>query len=191
MYNIALFLHLLGVVLLVGAVTISLVTALRVQTAGSVAQLRSLTAPTKWIEAVIVPAMVLIIVAGVYMVWQHGFHGSFPWTSGWVVTSFVVTLVLSVIGGTIEGRDAKRLHSAIASASSQKPNAELRGIQLASSPMYTVYFGTSQVLAVLFLMTTRPSLVVSIAICVAAAIVSVIAATMRLRSVRRAARLVR
>ena len=186
MYNIALFLHLLGVVFLAGAIATSLLAALRVQTADSVAQLRSVTAVAEWIEAVIVPGLGLIIVAGVYMVSQHGYHGSTPWTAGWVVTSFAVTVLLSVIGGTVERRDAKRLHTAIASASGGKPNADLRNLQLASSPIYTVFFGTSQVLAVLFLMTNRPTLAVSIAICVVAAVASVIAGTIRLRSVRRA-----
>jgi hypothetical protein len=187
MYNIALFVHVLGVFLLVGAVTTSLLTMLRVQTAGSVTQLRSLTAVTKWIEAVIVPAMVLIIVAGVYMVSQHGSHGNIPWTAGWVVTSFAVTVLLAIIGGTIEGRDAKRFHAAIASATGEKPNADLRMLQLASSPVYTIFFGASQVVAVLFLMTIRPSLAVSIAVCVVAAVASGIAGALRLRSVRRPA----
>jgi hypothetical protein len=75
MYSAALFLHLLGVVLLVGSVTTTLLTTLRVQTAGSVAELRTLTAVTKRIEAFIVPGMVLIIGSGLYMVSQHASRG--------------------------------------------------------------------------------------------------------------------
>lgn len=150
---------------------------------------RLLTPPHCRIEAAIVPAMVLIIVAGVYMVSQHGYHGSIPWAAGWVVTSFVVTVLLSVIGRTVEARDAKRLHAEIPSAQGTEPNADLRELQMASSPIYTVFFGTSQVLAVLFLMANRPTLIVSIAVCVAAAVVSVVAGTVRLRSVRGATRI--
>lgn len=166
--------------------TTTLLATLRVQTAGSVAELRSLTAVTNRIEAVIVPAMLLIIGPGLYMVSQHGYHGSIPWSAGWVDTSLFVTLMLSVIGRTVEARDAKRLHTAIASAPDQGPQADLRELQLASSPIYSVFFGSSQIVALLYLMTNRPGLAASIAACAIAAVASALAATIRIRSVRRA-----
>jgi hypothetical protein len=58
-------------------------------------------------------------------------------------------------------------------------------VQVVSSPIYSVLFGTSQVIAVLFLMTNRPGLAVSIAACLIAALLSVIVGAVRLRSVRR------
>jgi hypothetical protein len=133
--------------------------------------------------------MVLIIATGLYMVSQHGYHGSIPWSAGWVDTALFITVLLSVIGRTIEARDAKRLHTAIDSASGEWRRAELRKLQLASSPIYSVFFGTSQVVALLYLMTNRPGLGTSIAVCAIAAAVSAIAATLRIRSVRRAARI--
>jgi Predicted integral membrane protein (DUF2269) len=187
MYNAALFLHLLGVVLLVGSVTTSLVTTLRVQTAGSVAELRTLTAVTKRIEAFIAPGMVLIIGTGLYMVSQHGYHGSIPWSAGWVDTALFVAVLVAVIGRTVEARDAKRLHASIDSASGEWPQADLRKLQLAASPIYSVFFGTSQVIALLYLMTNRPGLAASIAACAIAAVVSAVAAAIRIRSVRRSA----
>ncbi|MCU1526743.1 MAG: hypothetical protein JWP75_506 [Frondihabitans sp.] len=185
MFGIALFLHLLGVVLLVGAVSTTLVVTLRVQTARTIPELRTVTAATKRIESVLVPAMIIIIVTGVYMLAQHSTHGDNPWIAGWVITAEVVTVLLGVIGRTVEARDAKRLHTAIENASNDRPNAELRKVQLASSPIYSVFFGTSQVIAVLFLMTNRPGLAVSIAACLIAALASVIVAAVRLRTVRR------
>jgi uncharacterized membrane protein len=186
MYNFALFLHLVGVVVLVGSVTTTLLTTLRVQTAGSVAELRTLTSVTKRIEAFIAPGMVLIIVTGLYLVSQHGYHGSIPWTAGWVDTALFIAVLLTVIGRTVEAKDAKRLHAAIDSAPDGTPPDDLRTLQLAASPIYSVFFGTSQVVALLYLMTNRPGLAASIAACAIAAIASVIAATIRLRTVRRA-----
>ena len=188
MYNAALFLHLIGVMLLIGSVATTLLTALRVQTAGSVAELRTLTAVTKRVEVFIAPGMVLIIASGLYMVSQHAHHGIVPWTAGWVVTALFISVLLSVIGRTVEARDAKRLHAAIDNAPDEWPHAELRKLQLAASPIYSVFFGASQVVALLYLMTNRPGLAISIAACAVAAAVSVIAATVRIRSVRRAAR---
>jgi hypothetical protein len=188
MYNIVLFLHLIGVVLLVGSVTITLVSTLRVQTAKTVAELRSLTAATKRIEVVLAPAMVILIASGLYMVSQHSDHGVVPWTAGWVITSLVVAVLLGVIGNTIEARDAKRLHVAIANASDERPHDELRLLQLASSPIYSVFFGSSQVVALLYMMTNKPGLAVSIVACVIAAVVAFAAAAIRMRSVRRVTR---
>ncbi|TWP35277.1 DUF2269 family protein [Leekyejoonella antrihumi] len=186
MYNAALFLHLLGVALLVGSVTVTLLTLLRVHTAGTVRELRSLIAGTKWVEVVIIPAMLLVVAPGLYMVSQHGDDGSIPWSAGWVVTSLVITLLLAILGPTVEASDDRRLRAAIASASGERPHADLREVQLASRPVYVVFFGTSQVVALLFLMTNRPGLAVAIAVCAVAAAASTIAASMRIRSVRRA-----
>jgi hypothetical protein len=142
---------------------------------------------TKRIEAFIAPGMVLIIGTGLYMVSQHGDDGSIPWAAGWVDTALFIAVLLSVIGRTVEARDAKRLHTAIDSASDEWPQADLRKLQLAASPIYSVFFGTSQIVALLYLMTNRPDLAISIAACAVAAAVSAIAATIRIRSVRRAA----
>lgn len=185
MFHVALFLHVFGVILLAGAVGTALVTTLRVQTARSVAELRTLIGATKHIESVLVPAMIIIIVTGVFMVSQRGDRGGNPWTAGWVVTSEVVTVLLAVIGRTVEARDARRLHTAVHGATSEWPQAKLSAVQAASSPIYSVFFGTSQVVALLFLMTNRPNFAVSIAACVLAAVVSASAGTLRLRSVRR------
>ncbi|HEV7185254.1 MAG TPA: DUF2269 family protein [Leifsonia sp.] len=185
MYNAVLFTHLLGVALLVASVTTTLLAMLRIQTAQTVRQLRSLIVGTKRVEVVIIPAMVLIIGSGLYMVSQNSDHGSIPWSAGWVVTSLVVTLVLAVIGATVEASDDKRLRAAIGNASGERPQADLREIQLAARPTYVVFFGTSQVVAVLFLMTNKPSLAVAITACIIAAAGSAIAAFIRLRSIRR------
>lgn len=186
MYNAVLFLHLVGVALLIASVTITLLAMLRIQTAGTVRELRSLIAGTKRVEVVIIPAMLLIIGSGLYMVSQHGHHGRIPWTAGWVVTSLVVTLMLALMGPTVEASDDRRLRAAVAGASGERPQADLREIQLAPRPIYVVFFGTSQVVALLFLMSNRPGLAVAIAACIVAAGASVIAAFIRLRSVRRA-----
>jgi uncharacterized membrane protein len=184
MDNAALFVHLFGVALLIAAVSTTLLAMLRTQTARSVAELRILTAGTRYTQFAIIPAMVLIIGTGLYLVSRHGYHGSIPWSAGWVDTALVVTLLLSVIGATVEDSDARKLQAAVASASGERPDAELRQVQLSSRPVYVVFFSTSQVVAVLYLMTCRPGLAASIIVCAAAAAVSAAAASWRVRSIR-------
>lgn len=184
MYNVALFLHLVGVALLVGAVTTTLVATLRAQTAGSVTELRSLTAVTKRIEVVMIPAMLLIIGPGLYMVSRHGGDGSIPWSAGWVGAALVVAVLLAVVGSTVEARYAQRLRDAIASAPGELPNDDLRKLQRAPLPLYMSFIGGSQIVALLFLMTIKPGLAGSIAACAVAAVASAIGASLRIRAVR-------
>jgi hypothetical protein len=128
--------------------------------------------------------MLLIIGSGIYLASQRGPHGTVPWAAGWLLTSVAITLVLGAMGPTVEASDDRRLRAAVANASGEYPDAQLRAIQRAARPTYLVFFGASQVVALLFLMSNRPGLVVAIAACVIAAAASVIAAFFRLRSVR-------
>lgn len=184
MYGTVLFLHLLGVVLLVGSVTATLLATLRVQTAGTVRELRSLLTGTRLGEFFIIPAMLIIIGSGVYLVAESD-HGRVSWTAGWVLVSLVITVALGVIGATVEASDDRRLRAAVAGASDERPLTELRTIQLEPRRVYVVFFGTSQVVALLFLMTNRPSLVVAIVACAIAAAASVVASAVRIRAVGR------
>src|SRR5690349_24939185 len=109
MYDVALFLHICGVVLLVGAVTTTMLATLRAQKAETVGELRSLTAATKTIDRVIGPAMLLILAPGLYMVSRHGDDGSIRWTSGWVDVAIALFLLMAVLGPAVETRLAKRL----------------------------------------------------------------------------------
>src|SRR5947209_17426025 len=109
MYDLALFVHILGVVLLVGAVTTNLVATLRAQRATTVAQIASVTAVTRRIDLVIGPAMLLILGPGLYMVSRGGDDGGIHWTSGWVDVALAVFLVMAVLGPTVESAHAKRL----------------------------------------------------------------------------------
>lgn len=118
-------------------------------------------------------------------------HGRNPWGAAWVISSLVLTVVVSVIGVTVERIDDKLLRTAVAHATGETPGADLRTVQLAARPIYVLFFSSSLVVALLFLMTNRPGLVVSIAAPVIAAVASVIAASIRVRSVRRSRRALR
>ncbi|MGH3473133.1 MAG: hypothetical protein ACRDPG_13945, partial [Nocardioidaceae bacterium] len=90
MYDFVLFVHLLGVALLIATVTTALVATLRAQKVPTVQELRSVTAVTKKIDVVIGPAMLLILAAGLYMVARGGGDGTISWSSGWVDVALVI-----------------------------------------------------------------------------------------------------
>ena len=76
-------------------------------------------------------------------------------------------------------------YEALAKAASE---AGIDGVLLTLGTIYVVFFGTSQVVALLFVMTNRPDYLTSIAACLIAAAVSALAAFVRVRSVRRSRR---
>jgi hypothetical protein len=182
MYDVALFLHLLGVVLLVAAVTTTLVATLRAQTAGSVGQLRTLTAVTKKIDVVIGPATLLILASGLYMVWRHGDDGGIRWTSGWVDVAIAIFLLMSVLGPTVEAGHAKRLLRAVEDLPDGPVPTQVDALRRSPLPTYVTLFGASQIVAFLYLMTNKPGLVGSLVACAIAAAASVVVAGLRLRS---------
>ena len=185
MYDFALFVHLLGVVMLVGAVTTTIIASLRAQTAATVGEVRSLTAVTRKIDLVIGPATLLILAPGLYMVGKHGDDGSIRWSSGWVDVAIVIFLVMSVLGPTIENGHAKKVLSAAEGYADGPVPADLDSLRREPLATYVALFGASQIVAFLYLMTNKPSLVGSIAACAVGAAVSVVVAAQRLRQLSR------
>lgn len=182
MYDIALFLHLVGVALLIGAVTTTVLATLRAQTASSVSEIRLLTSVMKKIDYVIGPAMLLIFANGLYMVSRHGDDGSIRWTSGWVDVALVIFLVMAALGPTAEAGHAKRLLAAASQAPDGPVSASLDKLRRTRVPMYVSSFGVWQILAFLFLMTDKPGLTGSLATCAVAAAASAATAWLRLHS---------
>lgn len=182
MYAIALFVHLLGVALLVGAVTTTVLATLRAQSASTVQELRVVTAVVKKIDVVIGPAMLLILGAALYMVSRHGDDGSIHWSSGWVDVALAIFLVMAILGPTVESGHAKRILAAAAAAPDGAVGPELDALRRAAMPLYVSFFGVSQILAFLYLMTNKPSLLGALTACLVAAVISVAVAALRLRS---------
>jgi hypothetical protein len=60
---------------------------------------------------------------------------------------------------------------------------ELDAVRRAPAPVYVSFFGVSQVLAFLYLMTNKPGLGGSVAACAVAALASVVVAAVRVRSI--------
>lgn len=182
MYDLALFVHLLGVALLVAAVATTLVATLRAQTVATVRDLRLVTAVTRKIDVVIGPAMLLILAPGLYMVARGGDDGSISWTSGWVDVALVIFAVMAVLGPTVEAGHAKRLQAAAAEVPDGPLPAGLDRLRRDATAMYVSFFGVSQILAFLYLMSNKPGLLGSLVACAVAAVVSAVLASRRLRS---------
>lgn len=179
MYDLALFLHLVGVALLVAAVSTTLVAMLRAQRAAAVGEVASLTAVTKKIDLVIGPATLLILASGLYMVARAD---GIPWASGWVVVSLIDFVLMSILGPTVEAGHGRRLLRLAAELPEGPVPPELDAARRAPAGIYTSFFGASQIFAFLYVMTNKPGLLESLAACVVAGVLSAFLAAARLRA---------
>lgn len=182
MYEFALFLHVLGVVVLVGAVTTTLVATLRAQRAATVTEIALLTAVSKKIDPVMGLAMALVLGPGLYMVSQGGDDGSIRWSSGWVDVAIVVFAVMAVLGPTVEAGHAKRVLKLAGEAPDGPVPPELDAARRDPVSTYVAFFGASQILGFLYLMTNKPGLAGAVATCAVAGVLSAAVAAVRLRS---------
>src|SRR5437588_1027099 len=109
MYDVALFLHVLGVVTLVIALAYTLGGLFRAQRAPDVAGIRSALVFVPIAERLIPPAMIVILAAGLYMVGD----GHWGWGTGWVDVAIAVFVLMSVLGPAVEGKRIGALHERI------------------------------------------------------------------------------
>lgn len=112
MYDVALFFHLLGVLLLVLSLSYTLGGLVVAQRAREVSGVRAVLTFVPVAERGIPVAMQLIAGAGLYMAARHGDDGSIRWSSGWLDVALVIFAVMLVLGPSVEGRRVRRLREA-------------------------------------------------------------------------------
>lgn len=146
------------------------------------AEVVTLTAVTKKVDVVIGPGLLLILGSALYMVSKHGGDGRIPWTAGWVVVAFGVLIVMAVLGPTVEAGHAKRVLRLATELPDGPVPPALDHARRAPVGTYVAFFGAAQIIATLFLMTTKPDLVGSLVACGVAGLLSVAVSAARLRS---------
>jgi uncharacterized membrane protein len=154
-YKSLLFLHILGVFLIVGGAAIA--TALGIRASKSV-HARTIVAYTSLSivaeRYVITPGAILALVAGSFLVHQVGYSFSQPW----IVASYVLWVVAMSIGWGILGRHSARLNAhARRLVADGIENSDELGRE-AAAPVGMI-FGAAQnviLLAFIYLMVVRP-----------------------------------
>jgi hypothetical protein len=112
-YNIALFLHLVGMAGLFAAIGVEMAGLQFARRAGDVAGVRSSIAPPAVVGPAIPVFAVIILVSGGYMV-----EDVWDWDIAWIYISLAVFLVLLAAGALVNSRRVK----AIAIAAGQSPD---------------------------------------------------------------------
>lgn len=182
MYDVALFGHLIGVVALISAVVMTVTGLLRAQRASTTSQIRMATGAVPVADRLIPPAMLLVLGFGLYLVSRHGDDGSIAWNAGWVDVSLVIFAVMAVLGPAVEARRTKALWTAACAADDEVITPEIDRLRRDPVLTHVSLFGSSQLVALLFLMSNKPGLPGSLAAVVVAAFVSVVLGRVALRA---------
>lgn len=143
-----LFLHLVGVALLIVAFSVSMLTLLGLVGARSTDDLRTATAFRRYAALFSPPGAVLTVVTGLWMVADGRRWG---WGDAWVIISIVLTVLLSAYGPAVQ---ARRVGRAKALAEKGDP-----GWRVASRDPVLHYVGwgaLAQLVVLLFLMSVKP-----------------------------------
>ncbi|MDQ1703395.1 MAG: putative integral rane protein [Frankiaceae bacterium] len=172
MYAIALFIHVVGVVLLAGAVALSAACYFAARRATDIAGLRSALALLPATERLMPFAIPLILLAGLYMVGKHGDDGGIAWSNAWVIVSLVMFVVMAIAGSGIEGPRLSALHKRALAAPDGAISPDLDTLRRDPVVRSIMFFGFAMITGFLFLMTVKPEPVISaVAVPVVATIV--------------------
>lgn len=96
-YYIGEFLHIVGVFGIAGAATSFWIEMSWMRRTKTVQELRPLAAMAVWSDRLFPISMVLVILAGIYMVED----GDIPWSTGWMNTSLIALIIMGAGGGML------------------------------------------------------------------------------------------
>lgn len=166
LYTLALFVHLVGVIVGVAGICAWFFALVGIRVARTVDQVRALLALYAFAGNVALGGVALIVIGGLYMALSTSL-----WQSAWLIVATVSFVLLLSAGGAILGRR----QAALAKGAGEAPDGSLPASLVAQIHDPVAQVGVQIYLAVLlgivFLMTIKPTLLWSIvAILVAAAL---------------------
>jgi len=175
MYQVALFIHIVGVMCLMGGHTLLHVGLGRMRRAQTVEQVCEWTTILAELDRFMPPITLAILLAGIYMAFTN-----WGWTTAWIDVSLTLFVVMMILGPVLLGRRFAALHKAAqASPSGAIPLALAR--QMRDRGLWTIENTfTCLLLAILFAMTIKPNLVGTL-IVVGVALIAGLLSTLRMR----------
>jgi hypothetical protein len=171
-YNVVLFIHLLGVVLLFGALAMSQRGGMGLRKASTIGEARTwlnLLASTGPMFPI---AGVILLVSGLYMA-----NDVWSFSTPWVVVAFWGLIVLQAVGGLVVGNRLQKIGK-MAGAAEGGITAEMAG--LIADPILWASASSlnSGAVGILWLMTNKPGWGESVGVVVVLAVVGAIAGYM-------------
>jgi hypothetical protein len=154
-FSFVLFIHVLSAIALFIALAIEGALLVRLRSAPDREQLQFPVRAFRRLGRIYAPAFLGLLVGGIYLASQLGSHAA------WIPLALGATLVIAVAGGLITGRRMSRLHKMLTADTNSFESL----LALARSKALVISYGFRAGLAVgiVFLMSTTPSLALSLA----------------------------
>jgi hypothetical protein len=151
-YEIALFLHIVGVFGVAGAATSFLLVMAWMRRAANVQTLRPLSTLAVWTDRLFPVAAVLVLAAGVFMVED----ADIGWGTGWVNTSLIALVVMGAGGGILMTPRVGAIHKAVEAAPDGPITDDIR--TTINDPILwgTLHAFTLGLFGIIWNMTTKP-----------------------------------
>ena len=153
MYQIALFIHVLGVLCLMGGHTLIHASLEVMRRARQVERVRDWLALAAGLDRFMPFFTLAVLVPGIYMAWT-----AWGWTTPWIDVSLLLFLVMAILGPILLGRRFAALNTLVKATPPGTIEAPLAA-QMRDRTLWTIENTfTSLLLAILFLMTVKPNL---------------------------------
>lgn len=151
-YEIALFLHIVGVFGVAGAATSFLIVMSWMRRATTVQALRPLSTIAVWTDRAFPVAAILVLIAGVFMVED----ANWGWGTGWVNTSLIALIAMGVGGGVLITPRVGKIEKAVAAAPDGAVTGEIRSA--VNNPILwgALHAFTLGLFGIIWNMTTKP-----------------------------------
>lgn len=165
-YNIILFLHIIGALLLSAAIAIEWLCVAELRKADSFSSIQKSINRYSGLNKIGGIAMLLILVPGIYLmitVWKD---------AGWIIAGFLGLILIGAIGGILTGR--KIIHMKKLLINEEKNSNEIMLLSVYKSIYISIYLRTSIFLGIVFMMTVKPGLSISFLILVVSACVGLL-----------------
>lgn len=177
MLQTLLFFHVLAAIGLFTGISIDVVAVIRVQRATTLTQVRAAVLNLPLVAPIMILSVLLLLAMGISMIYA----GGFGWTPGWINAALAVTIILTVLGPTVTGRKGEHLYVLAESAGDGPITAEVDAARQDRALNYTVFLSLFELIALLYVMVTKPEMPQAATIIAAAAVLAAVPAAVVLR----------
>ena len=170
-YRVVLFLHLVALAVLVGAITLVGVSYTRLRAARSVEQATPWTTLADTTTILFPFAILGLLASGAYLT-----HDRWSWSTPWIYVSIVALVLVAVQGPLVAGRTTSQLARAVREHAPGPLGEDVRSLAHAPALWFVVCGNAAIVLAIVWNMTVKPGTAGAIGAVVAGYAVGVAAA---------------
>jgi hypothetical protein len=170
-YRVVLFLHLVALAVLVGAITLVGVSYMRLRAARSVEQATPWTTLAEQITILFPVAILGLFASGAYLTSDR-----WSWSTPWVYVSIAALVLVAVQGPLVAGRTTSQLARAVREHAPGPLGEDVRRLAHAPALWFVVCGNAAIVLAIVWNMTVKPGTAGAIGAVVAGYAVGVLAA---------------